>query len=535
MTPVKNILKALLFTALAVLMIHCIGTVLFDVEERPFHVVGGFYDEPENTLDAVFIGGSNTYEFFQPPFAWEDHGIAVYTLTVPGMPVRAVKYLMEEAHNKQPDALLIVNLNEIKHDDFMYAQLHHITDNMPFSKNKVEMIRELGPLVGLESFSKQLELYFPIIRFHNRWTELASNSFYRVRNGLKGASTWDVFVQQVAYLTSEYQTTDQRTALTSNQELVIDDLIEFCDENPNAKVLFVFVPQIQFDANIIGQYNEITDRLNAAGLDVLNTFSDLDKLGVDLRCDFYDEDHMNVHGSLKFTEYFSNYLIEHYGFTDKRGDPIYASWDDAAECYDAIVAKGALDYERAHAETDITLDFPQLTSCEAYGTDITVTWETVDSVDEYIIYRRPDGGAWERAAKTSDTVYTDTGLEIGKAYSYTVIPVRNTDEGPIYGSFNNGLQTAGTTIPAPKMTDIWGDEHSVTLKWEANDFVKDYYIYRRELDSDEWIEIANGVKTTYYTDQGAMPGVSYAYAVAAYTNDLTGAHDPVGLIIERDK
>ena len=535
MTPVKKILKALIFTALAVLVLRGVESVFHDTDLRPYNSIAGFYQEPKNSLDAVFIGGSNTYEFFQPPLAWEDHGITVYSLTSPGMPVRALKYMMREAYKTQPDALLIVNLNEIKVDWFTYGYVHFLADYMPFSKNKVELVRELAPIVGFENFWDQLEFYFPSLRYHSRWTELISDDFYRVPDGLKGASTADVFLNSGTDLTADYLTTDARTELTEFQETVVNDMIAFCNENPDAKVLFVFVPQIRSDEAGIGQFNEVTDRLTAAGLDVFNSFSDIEAMGVDLRGDFYDENHMNVHGSLKFTKYFANYLVEHYGFTDKRGDSAYASWDDAAERYDAVIGTGALDYERAHAETDSTLDFPQLTACEAYGHEITVTWEPVDGADGYVVYHRPAGSVWERVAETSDTAYSDTGLEIGAKYSYTVIPVKNTDDGPVYGSYNRGILSAETTIPAPKMTEIWEDENGIAVKWEASDYAKDYYVYRRELDSEDWIMIAKNVKTDYYTDKGAKPGVSYAYTAAAYTNDLTGAHDPVGLIIERDK
>ena len=534
MRAVKKLLKVLLFAALAVLMLRGIQTVFYAADDRPFHSIAGFYQEPENSLDAVFIGGSNTYEFFQPPFAWEDHGIAVYTLTSPGMPVQGLKYLLKEAHKKQPDALLIVNLNEIKYDKFSSAVFHFLVDFIPFSENKVALIRELAPLVGVESFWDQLEFYLPIIRFHSRWPELRSDEFYRVPTG-KGASVWQPFLEQISDKSSYYQTSDQRNTPSSEQKAVINDMLAFCAENPEAKVLFVFVPQIQSNADIIGQYNAIADQLTEAGLDVLNAFSAIDGIGVDLRGDFFDSNHFNVHGSLKFTEYFAHYLIEKYGFTDKRGDPAYASWAETAENYDAIVATGALDYERAHAAMDYTLDFPALTGCEAYGSDITVTWEPVAGADAYLVYQRPKNGVWERIAETGDTVYTDSGLEIDREYAYTVIPIKNTAEGTVYGSYNKNNLSAKTTIPAPLMTEIWEDENGITVKWEAVSFEKDYYVYRRELDSDQWIKIAEAIKTTYYTDRGAKPGVSYAYAAAAYTNDIDGAHDPVGLIIERDK
>ncbi len=534
MCAVKKLLKAVIFSALAVLMLRGIQTVFYAADDRSFHSIAGFYQEPENSLDAVFIGASNTFEFFQPPLAWEDHGIAVYNYTAPAMPVQGLKYVMKEVHQKQPDALLIVNLNKIKNDEFKYAALHYFVDFIPLSKNKVALIRELAPSVGIESFWDQFEFCFPIIRFHSRWPELSSDEFYRVPTG-KGASSDYAFINDIADYTGLYQTSEQRNTLSTEQEAVINDILAFSAENPDAKVLFVFVPQIQSNAEIIGQYNAIVDRLTEAGLDVLNAFTAIDEIDVDLRGDFFDGNHFNVHGSLKFTEYFANYLIEHYGFTDKRGDPVYASWDDAAERYAAVIGTGALDYERAHAVMDYTLGFPKLTGCEAYGTDITVTWEPVDGADGYVVYRRPEGGVWERIAETGGSVYTDSSLEIDREYAYTVIPIKNTDDGPVYGSYNKNILSAKTSIPAPVMTEIWEDENGIAVKWEASAYAKDYYVYRRELDSEEWILIAKNVKTTYYTDQGAMPGVSYAYAVAAYTNDLTGSHDPVGLIIKRDK
>ena len=534
MHAVKKLLKVVLFAALAVLMLRGIQTVFYAADDRSFHSIAGFYQEPENSLDAVFIGASNTFEFFQPPVAWEDHGIAVYNYTAPAMPTQGLKYVMKEVYQKQPDALLIVNLNKIKNDEFKYAALHYFVDFIPFSANKIALIRELAPSVGIESFWDQLEFCFPIIRFHSRWPDLRSDEFYRVPTG-KGASSDNAFINGIVDYTGLYRTSEQRNRLSSEQEAVVNDMLAFCAENPEAKVLFVFVPQIQSNADIIGQYNAIADQLTEAGLDVLNAFSAIDGIGVDLRGDFFDSNHFNVHGSLKFTEYFAHYLIEKYGFTDKRGDPAYASWAETAENYDAIVATGALDYERAHAVMDYTLDFPALTGCEAYGSDITVTWEPVAGADAYLVYQRPKNGVWERIAETGDTVYTDSGLEIDREYAYTVIPIKNTAEGPVYGSYNKNILSAKTTIPAPLMTEIWEDENGITVKWEAVSFEKDYYVYRRELDSDQWIKIAESVKTTYYTDRGAKPGISYAYAAAAYTNDIDGAHDPVGLIIERDK
>lgn len=53
----------------------------------------------------------------------------------------------------------------------------------------------------------------------------------------------------------------------------------------------------------------------------------------DQEVDFHNDNHLNISGGRKVTDYIGKLLVETYGLADHRGDPTYASWDDDWEVY----------------------------------------------------------------------------------------------------------------------------------------------------------------------------------------------------------
>ena len=99
--------------------------------------MSGIYEEPENSLDAVYIGSSNCYAFWNPNIAWEEYGIAVYPYCCSTQPLLATEYLIKEARKTQPNAVYIVNINTLG-DAVSDVVIHRLLDFMPLSKNKLE-------------------------------------------------------------------------------------------------------------------------------------------------------------------------------------------------------------------------------------------------------------------------------------------------------------------------------------------------------------------------------------------------------------
>ena len=86
-TRKKNIspwIKALVFLLLLLSLVLSLQGIFYggDISNN-YLSVSSFHDEPRDTLDAVYIGGSNVYYFWQPSLAWQEYGMAVYNCLNP--------------------------------------------------------------------------------------------------------------------------------------------------------------------------------------------------------------------------------------------------------------------------------------------------------------------------------------------------------------------------------------------------------------------------------------------------------------------
>ncbi|MBR1692755.1 MAG: fibronectin type III domain-containing protein [Lachnospiraceae bacterium] len=427
----------LFWVGLAVLGMHL--QKIFRAEDpRIYQIVEGFYNEPPDSLDAVYVGASNVYAFWQAPLAWGDYGYAIYPLSVAGMPAQATKYMVEEGRKTQPDALYIINLNGFKKPKITEQSIHYLVDYMPFSVNKFRLVNELTEAQGI-GVSDRLEYFFPIIRFHSGWSELSSHVFGRSLNGLKGAISYSEFLKTTKDVTEKYVITDHKAALTEEQEELLSDLLSYCKEE-KVKVLFVIVPQAIGSKKQAGQLHTIADRIAAEGFDVLDLVNAVEEIGLDLTTDFYNKRHTNLHGSIKFTSYLGRYLQENYSFDDKRGNPDYADWDEAYEKYVNTISGYATDFELLHEKRDRSLAAPEL-SVSSGSDSAALNWSRTENADGYLVYRkssRKGAKAWEKIASVDSavTAYTDTGLEADATYWYTVVPVCQRDGELWYGKYD---------------------------------------------------------------------------------------------------
>ena len=93
------------------------------------------------------------------------------------------------------------------------------------------------------------------------------------------------------------------------------------------------VPRAEKDEERLSQINQLNAMIEERGYDTLYLMDQTDEMGIDITTDFYNRNHTNVHGSIKYTQYLSEYLIENYGFEDKRFDEAYKSWDKGYKKY----------------------------------------------------------------------------------------------------------------------------------------------------------------------------------------------------------
>lgn len=127
----------------------------------------------------------------------------------------------------------------------------------------------------------------------------------------------------------------------------------------------------------------------------------------------------------------------------------------------------------------IKLATPKLVSAKAQGTSkIKVTWKKVSGADGYKVYRKEYGDKkWKSIKNISNntTTFTDTKVESGMYYSYTVRAVKNKT---ILSGYDKKGVYAVTSLDYPadlKARIVRGDV--IEISWKDNFRSSGYCIY----------------------------------------------------------
>lgn len=387
--------------------------------------VMNFYKEEEDSLNPVFIGSSCCFSFYSPLFAYNTYGITTNNYASSGMGMIAYKYAIEEVRKTQKDALIVLTITPL--DIMNYTALHYLLDYMPMSKNKLDFIKGYFTY-GEENILNSLEYFFPLMRLHERWSDLTADDFV-LDNGTKGATAHQYYLTYVTDISDDFFFSEERREMPENWVYLMTDLLDYCDEH-NEKIMFLLPPR-SYSEEEFTQLNTLVDYINSRGYDVLDLREKAEEIGLDVTHDFYDKRHTNVHGSLKYTDYVINVVAERYNIQldHERNE----EWDTAFNNYYELIKGDALDVELNMKQRDCFLERPELVSAVYDDGSVTIKWNEVENADGYLVYRK-ENNEWIRVGDTENTEYSDSECAEGTNL-YTVISYRN-DNGVIrYGNY----------------------------------------------------------------------------------------------------
>ena len=306
-----------------------------EYSEHAEMMIEGYYEEQENTLDAVFIGNSHIYRYWQSAFAWEEYGIASSALSVSAMPGSTMKNVAIEALKTQKPKVLVLDATAFARKDNAEKKVYLLLDNMKFSFNYIDMVENYCESAGVTGMDK-LQYYIPIIQFHSRWKELGKADFVRTYPSYLNSCYMESFLTSTIK-EREHRATEVRTEIGTNNEADLRDLLEWCTEQ-EVKVLFLAVPMLRSEEKL-GMINRVEDIVKEYGVDFIdyNEVELYESFDFQVTQDFQDTNHTNINGSYKFTKVFGKYLEEQYGLMDHRGETLYASWDEKAREYEELI------------------------------------------------------------------------------------------------------------------------------------------------------------------------------------------------------
>ncbi len=434
----KQAVRATAFIIIFVLLFNTVSRILtISSDDHDYQAMANFYEEKENSADAVCIGSSNTYAFWNPLIAWEEFGITVPAYTCSSQPFIISEYLLDEARKSQPDALYIFNINTIEtkglggtsDDDVV---MHRVLDSMPLSINKLKLTDYMCDVVGLPT-ADRLEYYFPIIKYHSRWNELDESFYSPELNGFKGADYYNHYFTKAVDVNKKYISTDKKCELNDILSDSLNSLLDYCDKN-KVKALFITSPRCEKTDNY-ERINKVNEIIESRGYPTLNLLDKYDDCNLDLSQDYYNDKHTNIHGSIKYTYYISQYLIENYGFKDKRNNSEYFDWDTGFENYSKLMSRHVIDFELDSVHRNYELDVPENINVIKNSSDIYVSWDKVNGADGYTIFRTKNNSGWKEVGETENSSFVDISVKKKCTYRYAVVPYSIKDGERYYGNY----------------------------------------------------------------------------------------------------
>ena len=255
--------------------------------------------EPENSIDVLIIGDSESLNSINPLRIWEQHGIASYCCGTSLQLLSYSEYFLHQAFKSQSPKIVILETNEIFREVTLDDHLLH-----------------------------QMEMVFPLFTFHSRWKVLSFRDLnpvikYTHVDDEKGyyfnTNVWGVDDSEYMKETSEEE------PIASLNMFYLKRIRSFC-EGKGARLILVSTPSVvNWDYR---KHNSIQRISKEEGIEFIDMNLMREEIPIDWGKDTRDGgDHVNYFGAEKVSAFLGKYLSETGLFKSHRSDPAYAQWD----------------------------------------------------------------------------------------------------------------------------------------------------------------------------------------------------------------
>lgn len=333
----KIVLRILSFLIIGCILLHVITKVFIPKwttvkDNRMTYIVKGFYQEPKDSLDVIFMGNSDVYRGISPITMWDEYGIASYNFVSSGQRMWTAYYMLEESLKYQKPKLIVLNMDSaFNESDSSESNYRKAFDNMKFGKTKLKAITDP---VYENSNSDVLSYIFPIARYHSRWTELTDKDFRKAlkskRFAYKGMDlTTDIqpYNEEYKYMSRDHS----KEVIGEKCSKYLNKIIDLCKEQ-NIELLLIEIPSAESWSMYLS--NKTANFAKEHDLEFIDMNLNASEFGFDWKTDTSDGgDHLNVYGAEKVSKYLGKAIQEKYGIPDHRNEEEYKEWYKDSEKY----------------------------------------------------------------------------------------------------------------------------------------------------------------------------------------------------------
>lgn len=486
--------------------------------------MSGFYKEPENTLDVLFLGSCNMYTSISPVLMYEEFGITGYAFTCPDQELSTSYYYIKEALKTQkPKAVVLESLFFTQYNTKNRERYNrYALDYMPLTANKISAIMDLA-----QRESEHMKSYdgtapdtlltvagylFPILRYHSR-ADLSKEDFSfffadNIYNTRKGNRTY-YSLPLADDFCSEFTRVFNGDSINEITKEYFPKIKTLCEEN-NIPLVVIKSPNYMR----WGHDDEITKivREYVASQDVPFVDFHAEEYNNFIPEDYNASTTMNVYGDRKLTHTIAKYLIEHYGLSaTKLSEKDTIAWNDCVKKFYA---------EAEDAGVSITAGKIAYIINTEEGTS--VRWNPCSDCSSYDVYRALGKTAeFELVATVEDDftdnagellVYDDKNVISGQGYTYFVVP----NEGASANKASN--QKYNVFVSMPTNYVAVNRNGNISLNWDKIEDSDYYYLYRRTYNDYTYSPWTKAEKVPYVSTQ-VNNGTMYTYRLTAVVEE----------------
>lgn len=324
----KNLIKIGIIIILCIVILSALNSV-FKITWRPKDNLYYFYQLEKESLDVIHIGSSHVYHSINPIAMYETSGIASYNLAAGSQSIWYSYYYIKEALKTQKPKVIVLDVYTLQvEDDSQFvdsAQLNLLAGKM--SVDKLEALE-------ISDVDDKINLFLGFPKNHIRYRELDVEEYNdKICLSLMGyAYSGEIKVWNNKEELNNVLGIKEQRQITDKSELYLRKIIELCQDK-NIDIVLVNSPWPGIRVDSAKKYNYIAEIAKEYEIDFLNGCLLIDEIGIDYEKDIMDEaGHLNYYGSLKWTNYLTEYLVDNFDLPDHRDEDIVI-WE---ECQRAL-------------------------------------------------------------------------------------------------------------------------------------------------------------------------------------------------------
>ena len=308
----KRTIKCIVFLGI-LLVILCLLSKVFIPKNNTLEAgigkrkqpASGILTEPENTIDVLVLGDSESYNSYIPLELWNQYGFTSYVCGTPAQRISNSYEYLQYAFNTQKPKIVILEANNL------------------YTKNGV-----------VRRIKEYIDKKIPAFEYHDRWKSLSKEDFYK-------SSEYTEIVNDKGYRYSNkvrivkkskrenfMQFNENAKNIPGDNKKILKEIKDYCDKN-NAKLILYNSPApANWNYN---KHNGVEKLANSLGIEYIDLNIKVDELKINWKKDSQEKkgEHLNYTGAMKVTNYLGNYLKSNNELPDHRQDENYKSWDEA--------------------------------------------------------------------------------------------------------------------------------------------------------------------------------------------------------------